>query len=664
MQIPDLTPTLLPLQISADANDIEAALKQQFLDLFMENLRAGERELNVSGMPHLGPIDLIERHVKLDGLALIRTDEPSMKYLYRAWKARNPKRGMHFLRTYLQLLWPNGWVVNQMWQDKGSPYPTGLSARSAIAAPDPHSTHYMTSRIRVLIDDDRESGFSIPSVVPALRSVVAAKFVLEIQLLKRFANVDGGGLGLSNGATVQNMAYFDSTLDVQQYANRFRFGNAMYAQNFMYSGGEAQLGESTPPSLTCDFAGTQTLDGRLTLARSTEGSRFNSSGVLESIAANMPRFDYDPATHVCKGLLIEKASTNAIKNSSMQGAVTGTPGTYPSHWAGSNTSGTGFSSSITSVGVENGIQYIDVRYFGTPNSFNTYRIVNMDDLGNLGIPSAVGVEWVSSVFLRLTAGSFAGVSSINLVYRTYKTGSLIPNSDVAGPNIKASIVAGALSGYRPSFSLSMPFGTAFFEPAIQFDTISGVPMDFTVRIGLPQCELGHVVTSPIPTTSAPVMRAADDCSTSSLGSWFNSTEGTFVINARIINAEANANRLVLSMADGANNEKMYFGKKFSSTSALEFGVYHAAAAQVILNTTPTSIANLKAAAAYDVDYFACASSGGSAPTDGLGALAVPTFINIGKLANGGADDYLNGHVGKIVYYPHRLSNAKLQALIA
>ncbi|WP_211474991.1 hypothetical protein [Collimonas humicola] len=199
MGIDSRIPSLGPLQHSHDANALEAELKQLVLFLFKTHLRDAERELNVYGVPHLGSLPLIERHVKREGLALIRTEEPAMRYLYKAWRARNPKRGLHFLRMYLQLLWPNGWIVEQLWQEKNKPYPTALSSASSIGSADPGATHYLTSRIRVSIDDEGEMGMNIPMVAPALRAVIAAKYVLQLSLLKRFENE----IGLFNGAMAQ-----------------------------------------------------------------------------------------------------------------------------------------------------------------------------------------------------------------------------------------------------------------------------------------------------------------------------------------------------------------------------------------------------------------------------------------------------------------------------
>lgn len=45
------------------------------------------------------------------------------------------------------------------------------------------------------------------------------------------------------------------------------------------------------------------------------GTRFNVSGLIESISANTLRVDYDPVTHVPSGILIESGFTNLLKRS-------------------------------------------------------------------------------------------------------------------------------------------------------------------------------------------------------------------------------------------------------------------------------------------------------------------------------------------------------------
>lgn len=57
---------------------------------------------------------------------------------------------------------------------------------------------------------------------------------------------------------------------------------------------------------------TKTFSELAVLTRSTAGSFFNSSGVMQSAAINSPRFDFNPATLAANGLLLEPAATNHV----------------------------------------------------------------------------------------------------------------------------------------------------------------------------------------------------------------------------------------------------------------------------------------------------------------------------------------------------------------
>ena len=122
-------PRLLPLEASFSENDVEADLKQMFLDIFGSTLAADVFDVNVLGAAHLGSFDLVRKAVNTDGLVLLQGDreEAATRYLYRAWKSGDVQgRGLHFLKTYLQMLFPNQCEIEQLWQDKDYPYPTAL----------------------------------------------------------------------------------------------------------------------------------------------------------------------------------------------------------------------------------------------------------------------------------------------------------------------------------------------------------------------------------------------------------------------------------------------------------------------------------------------------------------------------------------------------------
>ena len=185
-----------PLQESWDASQLEKELKDLFIRLYDEHLRPLADEINVYGAPHLGNIDLLEKVVTADGLAILRDeDEAKMQYLFKAWRHLNPERGLHFLRTYLRVLFGEGQQVDQLWQKKSLPYPTGLKTRLEIeGAAEAMADYFLTSRVRA----DLDTLLLTERVKDALKTSLAARFVLEVRVAKfalqrlAFAGVAGG----------------------------------------------------------------------------------------------------------------------------------------------------------------------------------------------------------------------------------------------------------------------------------------------------------------------------------------------------------------------------------------------------------------------------------------------------------------------------------------
>lgn len=169
-------PSLAPLAASFAENDVEDELKQLLLDVFRSALAEDTFDTNVLGAAHLGSFDLVKQAVNSDGLVLLpgEREEPSTRYLYRAWKSGNNQgRGLHFLRTYLQMLYPGIGEAVQLWHKKDQPYPTALLEEPAEDA-------FLTSRIRINV-----SGFpdadSDQRILSCIVQVVPARFLIDLR---------------------------------------------------------------------------------------------------------------------------------------------------------------------------------------------------------------------------------------------------------------------------------------------------------------------------------------------------------------------------------------------------------------------------------------------------------------------------------------------------
>lgn len=120
--------------------------------------------------------------------------------------------------------------------------------------------------------------------------------------------------------------------------------------------------ERVLPKLALDFT-TASLDSRITFTRTTDATHpatyINSSGVIVAATNNQPRFDYDPVTLVCKGLLIEESRTNKFLNSLLDGTnlstqvitVTAAPWTVSFTGTGTITFTGAYTGSLVGTGV-------------------------------------------------------------------------------------------------------------------------------------------------------------------------------------------------------------------------------------------------------------------------------------------------------------------------
>ncbi|MFZ4540036.1 hypothetical protein, partial [Propionivibrio sp.] len=193
-----------------------------FLDLFDSNVAANAFDANVLGSAHLGSFDLVRKSVNRDGLAILQGDreESATRYLYRAWKSGDVQgRGMHFLRTYLQMMFPNLCAVDQLWHYKSMPYPSGLysatpqyarwihqigepdlkingawgvgkritsTAESLTDRPINTESMYLTSRIEISLDFSVNVR-SIASLTHIIRSVIPARLLPLFRFLLNFS---------------------------------------------------------------------------------------------------------------------------------------------------------------------------------------------------------------------------------------------------------------------------------------------------------------------------------------------------------------------------------------------------------------------------------------------------------------------------------------------
>jgi hypothetical protein len=416
----------------------------------------------------------------------------------------------------------------------------------------------------------------------------------------------------------------------------------------------------TAPSFSRDFAGLKTLDHgvgpAITFTRASNATFFDANGTLQTAGSNVPRFDHDPATGASRGLLIEEARTNSIRNSQAGGStngVIGSGGAVPTHWASANAAANGVSTEIIGTGTEAGLSYIDIKFSGTPSASSSVTIFFE---ANTQVVAANGQTWAASAYYKLVAGSLS-----NATVRHTISGRVAGGTSVAGQASQPTITptSAALSTQRSSATFA--FTDATVERVNSFVNIvytNGNAIDLTLRIAAPQLEQGAFPTSYIPTTTAAATRAADSAVVTPIASFYNQSEGTLFAEAPATYAQS-ADIVQFAEASSANNRFVLF---FAPTGTLASFQYRTSGViEVTGGVSVSSGAIAKIAAAFAANDARSAVNGTLTTADTSVTLnSANTHMVLGRLQ--GAASYLNGHIRKIAYWPRRLSNTLLQQL--
>jgi len=415
------------------------------------------------------------------------------------------------------------------------------------------------------------------------------------------------------------------------------------------------------PSLDLQFADSKSLidavsgQNLVTITRASSGTFVGSDGVLRTAATNEPRFDHNPLTGESLGLLVEEARTNSITNNTMVGAVAGTPGTNPTGWAYA-VGGGGVTREIVGTGTEDGISYIDYRFYGTTTNVNPVAI---------GIQSAAaltGQSFSGSTYWKLVGGTTTGLTSYTIGLIELSSSFAFVSGAFYGQTAPTSA---ALITQRAVATRTLSGGAtvAFCQLVFQVNVTNSTAIDFTLRIGLPQLEQGAFATSPIPTTTAAVTRAADVVSItgSAFSSWYRQDEGTMfvdVLRTYSENFPGYPNIFAFSDGTAANAIAMYgvFGSQVVTNNSIQSGGVGQTNYVAVLTNVPGPN---RIAQALAVNSSMLAANGALTPEDS--SVAMPVGINRVRIgADGFSVAQWGGHIRRLTYWPQRLPNSTLQ----
>ena len=400
--------------------------------------------------------------------------------------------------------------------------------------------------------------------------------------------------------------------------------------------------DSLPLGATLDLDLTNPATAALlTTTRASLAWADDSAGNWSQFANNVPRITN-------KGILIEEARTNSIRNNSMQGAAAGTPGTLPTNWVIAPAGQRGLALSLA-LGNSKGIDYIDITLSGSPTSTGAINLTL--ELGTI-IAASVGQAWSGSIFAAIVAGSAAGFVVVTLNTACYDAGSVYLG-EAATPT---PLAAAPATLTRFSHLATALAATASLIPYVQLSVTNGVPVNITLRLGWPQLELGAFVTSPIRTTSVAVQRNADVISAALPG---GATAATLFVEAT---RGGSGNTINVQADNGGANDRIFL---WNNANVLSGNVRNGGAdtSTQTLNTTAALGATFKqamAVAANDASY----TDGGIAPGADLTVTFPATATRLSLGNNGVGSAQPNGYLRRVAYWPTRLTNAELQSMTA
>jgi hypothetical protein len=383
------------------------------------------------------------------------------------------------------------------------------------------------------------------------------------------------------------------------------------------------------------------------VTRATTAFRTNASGILESVASGVPRLDY-PAAGGCPSLLVEPAATNSIRNNSMQGAVTGTPGTLPTNWQELTPSPAGLTREIIAIGTESGVDYIEARFSGTATSTGLNFVFEQ----NTQIAAVASQQWTNSCFVRVVSAPNPPVNyGLGMVQRNSGGEFIATQNTIITPN-------SSLLRYSSNYALT-PANTAFVTPFINATIVSGSTYDFTIRIGWPQMEQGSVATSPIRTTTAAATRNADVISKTGVSGFIGQTEGTIYAEVDLRNLST-ATKFVSQLFQNVDNRLgiAYF-RNGNDLRIQAFGRINGAFTAVINYDASLTAGIYKIALAYKVNDWVLYVNGIQRGTNTTSAVVSTSVIN---LAHSDGTSQLNDRIRAAAIYTTRLSNTELAQL--
>jgi hypothetical protein len=372
------------------------------------------------------------------------------------------------------------------------------------------------------------------------------------------------------------------------------------------------------PSFALDFT-SASLDPRVTFARSGDTATVvNSSGSVVAINADLPRFDYDPITLACRGLLVEESRINRYL------------------WSEDLTQGTGWQNSGTTVSSNStlspsGVLSADKATATTTGSF----IAGIFNSGTIGVvyTTSVFLKNVDSTQTRLLVR--VGASAVD-AYVNWSGATISSITNNVGTFTATSYGNG---WYRLSATYTALEASQLTR--IYPDPVSGTK---AVYIWGSQMEVGVGATSYKATTTTAVTRNADVATITgtNFSDWWQATRGGVLVRARPgsvsgtrpwVQFDDNTADNIIALRGNTTNPELYIVDGGTPQAQIDAGT-------IAANT------DYSMTAWWQTNDCKARLNNGAVVTDTTATIPTVTQARLGS----DGTNYLNGHLVSINYY--------------
>jgi hypothetical protein len=360
--------------------------------------------------------------------------------------------------------------------------------------------------------------------------------------------------------------------------------------------------------------------------------------LIETVAANQPRFDYDPISGECKGLLIEESRQNLLLQSN-------SPDNLVSPWGkGANT---------TRIGVTAAPDGTNTAVYFSGNGSSANEFVNQS------VNLSANTTYTCSVWVKLIAGTGSVPTTGTIISASYHNGTALTRSTVSYNNNLTT----EWKRFSTTFTnVTAQTGVSMFFIADQNNTAQ-------IAIWGAQLEEGSFPTSYIPTSASTVTRSAEIASMegTNFSSWYNQTEGTFLFDGTLpFITNDTIIRVPFGVSNGFNFANSMYVSKSSTSLTLSFSIIN----DNVFQSTGTSLPNMTssnfkiASSVSPRNIYSC-GYGGIVNKHSRASAIIPTVnrLTLGREPwNSSPLNPIIGCVKRFTYYPKALKPNQLQLL--